>query len=476
MSRYETVIGLEIHCELKTKSKIFCSCPNEFGAEDNENVCPVCLGMPGTLPVLNEKVVEFAAKAGLALNCTIANHSKLDRKNYFYPDLPKAYQISQYDKPLCTEGYLDIEDDNGNQKRVRITRIHIEEDAGKLIHAGNLTHLDNNRCGVPLIEIVTEPDMSSATEAERFARKVRAILESAGISDCKMQEGSLRFDVNLSVHFPNEPLGTRTEMKNLNSFRSLIRSVESEAARQIDAIENGERVIQETRRWDDARNASVAMRTKEDAHDYRYFPDPDLVTIVLTDETISRYKSELPMLPDQKKESYLSLGLSPYDSELITSDLALSSFFEATIEKTKNPKATANFILGDVMALLKGSEDATVATLNITPDALAQLLIMVDDATISLSVAKKVLTEMNETGESPADIVKAKGLTQISDSAAIEAIVRDVLSSNPKSVQDIKSGKTKATSFVVGQVMKASKGAANPALVNELITKLIDEI
>lgn len=474
--KYEMVIGLEIHCELKTKSKIFCACPTTFGAQENENVCPVCLGLPGTLPVLNKKVVEYAVKAGLALNCRIANYSKLDRKNYFYPDLPKAYQISQYDLPLCIGGYLDIPDKNGGEKKVGITRIHIEEDAGKLIHSGDATLLDNNRCGVPLIEIVSEPDMRSAEEAENYARKIKSILEAADVSDCKMQEGSIRFDVNLSVRPENtEKFGTRTEMKNLNSFRALVRAVEYESQRQIDEIESGGAIVQETRRWDDDKGISLSMRSKEDAHDYRYFPDPDLVPVILEDSYIQNLKDSLPELPHEKKARYMGeLGLSEYDAGLLTADTGLAVFFEKAFETSGNAKASANFVIGDIAVKLKNSEEE-LSALKFGGGQLGELILLVDKSDINLSTAKKVLAQMFETGEMPAAIVERQGLKQVSDSDAIRQIVLDVMKVNPQSVADIKSGKDKAVSFIVGQVMRASKGKANPQMVNELIAELIKQ-
>ncbi len=474
---YEIVIGLEIHCELKTLSKIFCGCPTTFGAEENENVCPVCLGLPGTLPVLNDKAVEYAVKAGLALNCSISNYSKLDRKNYFYPDLPKAYQISQYDLPLCVGGYLDITDKDGNPKRVNLTRIHIEEDAGKLIHTAGSTLLDNNRCGVPLIEIVTEPDMRSAAEAEAFARKVKSILEAAGVSDCKMQEGSIRFDVNLSVRtLGSEKFGTRTEMKNLNSFRGLIRSVEYESQRQIDLIEGGGTVVQETRRWDDVKGISISMRSKEDAHDYRYFPDPDLVPIILGDDFINRMRDSLPELPHEKKSRFMSeFLLSEYDADLLTADTDLAVFFEDAYKASGNAKASANFVIGDIAVRLKNT-DEDISALQFGGEQLGKLIALVDKGDINLSTAKKVLGIMFETGNYPEDIVEKQGLKQVSDSGAIKEIVLTVMKANPQSVEDIKSGKDKAVSFIVGQVMRQSKGKANPQLVNELIAEILKEL
>lgn len=471
---YQMVIGLEIHCELGTKSKIFCSCPTEFGAKENSHVCERCMGMPGTLPVLNKKVVEYAVKAGLALNCEIANFSKLDRKNYFYPDLPKAYQISQYDKPLCLGGYLDITKEDGQKKRVGITRIHIEEDAGKLIHDDYQTLLDFNRCGVPLVEIVSEPDMRSAEEALLFAETVRNNLLTVGVSDCKMQEGSLRFDVNLSVmEEGSTEFGTRTEMKNLNSFKSLVRAIEGEYKRQIRAIERGEKIIQATRKWDDDLGKSFSMRTKEDAHDYRYFPDPDLVPIILTDEEIDKFRKEMPELPNAKKERFIKqYELSEYDSAFLSSSVQISSFFENAIKETENIKSVANFLMGDISAYLN-SQELEFSDIKFTPSNLASLVNLVDKGDINLSTAKKVLTEMFESGKEPQTIVEEKGLKQINDTGALKEMVEQILNDNPQVVEDLKNGKKKAGGFVVGQVMRGTKGKANPGMVNKLINEIL---
>ncbi len=472
---FETVIGLEIHCELATKTKIFCSCPTTFGAKENENVCPVCLGLPGTLPVLNRSVVDFAVRAGLALNCEISTRSKMDRKNYFYPDLPKAYQISQYDEPICKNGYLDIDLEDGTKKRIGITRIHIEEDAGKLTHSYRSTLIDNNRCGVPLIEIVTEPDMRSAYEAEAFARKIRSIIQATGSSDCRMQEGSIRFDVNLSV-MPkgSEVFGTRTEMKNLNSFRSLIRAVGYESRRQEDLIIDGEKVIQETRRWDDSKGMSVSMRSKEDAHDYRYFPDPDLVPIILTEEYIQNMKDTLPELPEARLKRYTQdLSLTAFDAKQITSESEITEFFEEAI-KYADAKSVANYIIVDIFALLKTTEE-NFTDLRISPKQLAELINMVKDARISISASKKALSTMFETGEDASFVVEKLGLLQVSDESTIKSLVAQVIADNPKSVEDYKGGKKQAMGYLVGQVMRASKGSANPKVVNELVMKALSE-
>ncbi len=476
--KYETVIGLEIHAELATETKIFCGCTTRFGGEENTHCCPVCLGMPGVLPVLNRKVVEYAVKAGLATNCKINRFSKLDRKNYFYPDLPKAYQISQYDLPLCKEGYLEIKGDFGS-KRIGITRIHIEEDAGKLLHDAEdgSTLVDYNRGGVPLIEIVSEPDMRSAEEARLYAEKIKSILEYTGVSDCRMQEGSLRFDVNLSVRPEGSSgLGTRTEIKNLNSFRALVNAIENESTRQVKVLESGGEVVQETRKWDDVTGKNTSLRSKEEAHDYRYFPDPDLVPVVLDEEYIDRIKRELPELPDVRSRRYVEeWGLPEYDAGVITASLPLASFFEECVkEYGGDPKAVSNWVMGELMRMLneKGIEADGIP---FPATHLAGLLRLVDDGTISGSAAKRVFTEMFETGEQPKVLVERLGLSQISDEKVLTEVIKRVMDKNPKSVEDYRSGATKAMGFLVGQTMKETRGKANPALVNKILKQLLDE-
>lgn len=467
--KYETVIGLEVHVELATNTKIFCGCENKFGGEPNTHCCPVCTGMPGVLPVLNEKVVEYAARAGLATGCTVAHFSKMDRKGYYYPDLPKAYQISQFDLPICKDGYVDISVD-GKTKRIRLTRIHMEEDAGKLLHeacAGSA--VDYNRCGVPLIEIVTEPDMRSAEEARSFLETLKSILKYTGVSDCKMQEGSLRCDVNVSVREEgSDTYGTRTEMKNLNSFSAIFRAIEAESARQIAVIEDGGVIKQETRRFDDARGKSFAMRGKEEAHDYRYFPDPDLVPVTLTDERIKELKDSLPELPVIKKQRYMSeLGLSEYDAGVLTAEYEIAAFFENCLALYNDPKKVCNFIMADVLRLLK--EDGLAPEDNpATPEQLACTLRLVDAEQVNITVAKGVFEEAFRTGKNPEDIVKSKGLAQISDLDEIRSLLKDIIAKNPGPVGDYKGGKQKALTFFVGQVMKATRGQANPQIVNEL--------
>jgi aspartyl-tRNA(Asn)/glutamyl-tRNA(Gln) amidotransferase subunit B len=472
MSRedYEVVIGLEVHAELFTKTKIFCSCPTEFGAEPNTHTCPICMAMPGTLPVLNEKVVEYAVKAGLATNCEISRNSKNDRKNYFYPDLPKAYQISQFDKPLCEHGYVEIDTKNG-KKKIRITRIHIEEDAGKLNHDdfGGGSLVDLNRAGVPLIETVSEPDISSAEEAESYLRKLKSIFEYIEVSDCKMQEGSLRADVNVSVKKKtDDKLGTRTEMKNMNSFRSIVRAIEYEVDRQIDVLEDGGKITQETLRWDDVSGKTFSMRDKEDAQDYRYFPDPDLVAIKLSEEYIENIKNSLPELPESRKQRYLEeYNLSEKDANLITSSKYLSDLFEGAIKVCNNPKAVNNWIISDISRILNETE---MDAIEIPFDAnqLGKLVILIDNGTISSSIGKKVLEELFENPRDPEIIIKEKGWIQISDEGAIKEVVLKILEANPQSIADYKAGKDKALGFLVGQAMKETKGKANPQMLNKI--------
>ena len=471
MSRndYEVVIGLEVHAELSTKTKIFCSCPTEFGAAPNTHVCPVCMAMPGTLPVLNEKVVEYAVKAGLATNCEISRNSKNDRKNYYYPDLPKSYQISQFDKPLCEHGYVEIDTPNG-KKKIRLLRIHIEEDAGKLNHDdfGGGSLVDLNRAGVPLIEMVSEPDLRSAEEVEAYMRKLKSILEYIEVSDCKMQEGSLRADVNVSVHKPEEPFGTRTEMKNMNSFRSIVRAIEYEVERQIDVLEDGGKIEQETLRWDDVSGKTFPMRDKEDAQDYRYFPDPDLVAIKLSEEYIENIKNTLPELPESRKERYLKeYELSEKDAKLITASKYLSDLFEKAIEVCHNPKAVCNWIISDISRILNETEMEPIA-IPFDANQLGKLVVLIDKGTISSSIGKKVLVELFENPRDPEEIIKEKGWIQISDEGAIKEVVMKILEANPQSVADFKAGKDRALGFLVGQAMKETKGKANPKMLNEM--------
>ena len=471
---YEVVIGLEVHSELSTKTKIFCSCPTEFGGNPNTHTCPVCMAMPGSLPVLNEKVVEYAVKAGLATNCEISRDSKNDRKNYFYPDLPKSYQISQFDKPLCENGYVEIETENG-LKKIRLERIHIEEDAGKLNHDpyGRGSLVDLNRAGVPLIEIVSRPDLRSAEEVESYMRKLKSILEYIEVSDCKMQEGSLRADVNVSIRPKgSEKFGTRTEMKNMNSFRSITRAIEYEIDRQVDIVDNGGKIDQETLRWDDVSGKTFPMRDKEDAQDYRYFPDPDLVAIRLSDEYINNIKNNLPELPESRKERYLNeYGLTQKDANLLTASKHLSDMFEKASEICGNRKAVCNWLLSDVSRILNEKE-LEPDEIPFSSENLAEMISLIDKGTISTAIAKKVLEEMFVKGENkPSKIIEEKGWIQISDEGAIKEVVLKIIEANPGSVADYKAGKQKAIGFLVGQAMKETKGKANPQMLNKMFAE-----
>lgn len=468
---YETVVGLEVHAELNTESKIYCSCKNAFGLEVNTQCCPICMGMPGTLPTLNEKVVEYAVKMGYALNCTINPISKQDRKNYFYPDLPKAYQISQFDIPLCEHGYVDVLVD-GEEKRIGVTRIHIEEDAGKLIHDDSFTGtlVDFNRCGVPLIEIVSEPDMRSSADAKAYLETIKSILQYIGISDCKMQEGSIRCDINVSVHKKGEPFGTRVEMKNVNTFSGAVRAIEYESDRQIKALEAGETISQETRRWDDQKGVNVLLRSKEDAQDYRYFPEPDLSTIVLDEDYLAKIKASIPELPNKKVMRYMKeYGLPEEDAALIVDNMEKSALFESVVNMGKvKPKNASNWILGDVSRVMNET-NKPLSQLNIPAEYLCELIELVEKNVISNSTGKTVFDEMLSSGEAPKKIVDKKGLGQISDEGALKAIVDEVVQNNQKSIEDYKNGKTNALGYLVGQCMKASKGKGNPAVMKELL-------
>lgn len=477
LKNYELVVGLEVHAELNTASKIYCSCRNAFGMEVNTQCCPVCMGMPGTLPTLNEKVVEYAAKMGYALNCTINSVSKQDRKNYFYPDLPKAYQISQFDIPLCEHGYLDIWVD-GEERRIGVTRIHIEEDAGKLIHDDSFTGtlVDFNRCGVPLIEIVSEPDLRSSAEAKAYLDTIKSILEYLNISDCKMQEGSIRCDINVSVHKPGEPFGTRVEMKNVNTFSGAVRAIEYEAARQVEVLEVGGTISQETRRWDDLKGENVLLRSKEDAQDYRYFPEPDLLTIVLNEEKLKELKDSIPELPNKKKVRYIKeMGLPEADAVLLAETKEKSDFFESILAAAPiKAKNAANWVLGDVSRLMN-EQNKSINDLNLDPKQIAEIIALIEGNKISSSAGKQVFDEMMKTGKKPAEIVKEKGLEQVSDTSALQAIVDGVVANNQKSITDYKNGKTNALGFLVGQCMKASKGKGNPALMKEMLSKYLED-
>ena len=473
---YEAVIGLEVHAQLKTKSKIFCFCSTQFGSKPNQNTCPICLGMPGVLPILNREVVAFTIKMGLATNCSIASFCRFARKNYFYPDLPKGYQISQFELPLCQKGNVTI-NLNENTKKIGITRIHMEEDAGKLIHGENLgqpdsSYVDFNRTSLPLIEIVSEPDIRSSEEAREYLLKLKATLEYLNICDCNMEEGSLRCDANISLRPEGEEkLGTKTELKNMNSFRNVQRAIEYEIKRQTHILDNDEKVIQQTRLWDTGKNETILMRTKEEAHDYRYFPDPDLVPIVVNDEWIEKIRKDLPELPDEKRKRFVKQYRIPeYDAGVLTSSRPLADYYEQCVEMFPQPKTTSNWIMGDILRALK-TDDKEIMDCPVTPKHLTDMLKMIDDKTISSKIAKTVFEEMYSSGIPPVEIVKKKGLVQISDEDSILRIIQDILNKNKAEVEAYQNGKTKLLGFFVGQVMKATQGKANPALVNTLLKK-----
>ncbi len=479
--KYETVIGLEVHTELKTHSKIFCGCTTEFGGDQNTHVCPVCLGLPGVLPVLNEQVVQYAIKVGLALNCEILPFSKFDRKNYYYPDLPKNFQTSQYDLPICLNGYLDIEVE-GQTRRIRITRIHMEEDAGKLVHSGDTisssdsSNVDYNRTGVPLLEIVSEPDLRSGAEAKAYVEKLRSILKYLDVSDCRMEEGSLRCDANISVRLMGETkLGTKAEIKNMNSLTGVQKGIEYEALRQAELIEDGGTVVQETRTWDESKGITLSMRKKEKENDYRYFPEPDLMPIVIPPEEVEKVRQTLPELPDAKMKRFMEdYGLSAEDSSILTSLRETADYLDATIAAGADAKTAANWMLGDLAKMIN-ENNLTFAESKVSAEKLAGMIALITKGTISGKIAKKVIVSMWETGKDADTIVKEEGLVQITDTGAIEEIVKTVVANNPKSVEDFKSGKGKAIGFLVGQVMKESKGRANPGVVNELLMKYLNQ-
>ena len=468
---WETVIGLETHVELATKSKIFCSCSTQFGGAPNTHCCPVCMGMPGTLPVLNETVLEYAVKAGLALNCSITRQTTFDRKNYFYPDLPKAYQVSQLYSPLCRNGWVDID-----SKRIRIHEIHMEEDAGKLVHDNEtgLSHADYNRCGVPLIEIVTEPDFRSAGEVIAYLEHLKLTLQYLGVSDCKMQEGSLRCDVNLSVRpVGSETLGTRTEMKNLGSFKAISKAIEYEANRQISVLEAGGVIHQETRRWDEEQNISVSMRTKEDANDYRYFPEPDIPPIDLSGEYLERLRAEQPELAHEKQLRYIrDWNLPEYDAQMLTADKDLAAFFETCAALNADPKQVSNWILGECLRRLS-SDGLEAKDLPIAPATLVRLITLVKDGKLNRNTAVRVFDAVFADDGDVDAYVAEHGLEQVSDTGLVRAVVETVLAANPKSVEDYKTGKEKAFGFLVGQTMRELKGQASPQIVNEMLRDLL---
>ncbi len=477
--QYESVIGLEVHVEMKTNSKMFCACSAEFGAEPNTNVCPVCLGLPGALPVLNKKAVDFAIQTAIALQCRVAPSSQFARKNYFYPDLAKGYQISQYDLPLAKNGLLSIATDEEDHD-IRINRVHLEEDAGKLVHIGTISTspysmVDYNRSGVPLMEIVSEPDIRTAEQARAYLEKLKAVLQFIGVSDCKMEEGSLRCDANISIRkIGSSEFGTKAEIKNLNSFRSVAKSIEYEADRQYELLEKGTALEQETRTWDETKEVTMTLRSKEEAHDYRYFPDPDLVAIEVDESWIKGLESKLPELPAARQKRFMEkYGLGRYDAKMLTAHPQTGVFFDEVMKQYSNGKAVSNWIVGDLMRCLNeaglGWEENPLK-----PEQLAGMLKLLDEGVISGKIAKTVFLDMFESGKNAEDIIEAKGLKQISDKSVLEEIVETVVEENPKTVADVKSGKTKAAQYLVGQVMKVTKGKANPGLVKELIEKELE--
>lgn len=474
--QYETVIGLEVHVELATKTKIFCSCSTEFGGAPNTHTCPVCTGMPGSLPVLNKQVVEYAIAVGLATNCTITQNCKFDRKNYFYPDNPQNYQISQLYLPICRNGSVEIETEEG-KKSIGIHEIHMEEDAGKLIHDDwdDCSLVDFNRSGVPLIEIVSEPDMRSAEEVIAYLEKLRMIIQYLGASDCKLNEGSMRADVNLSVReLGAEEFGTRTEMKNLNSFKAIARAIESERERQIDLLESGEEVIQETRRWDDTKEYSYAMRSKEDAQDYRYFPDPDLVPVVISDEWLEEVRKRQPELRDEKMARYAKeYEIPEYDISIITSSKHLADIFEETVAICNNPKKVSNWLMVETMRLLK-EHDMEPEDIRFSPANLAKLIELAESKVINSSVAKEVFEKVFDEDINPEEYVEKHGLKAVNDEGALRATIEKIVEANPQSVEDYRNGKKKAIGFLVGQTMKEMKGKADPGMINQILTDILE--
>lgn len=473
---FETIIGLEIHVELKTKSKIFCSCSTEFGATPNEHTCPICTGLPGTLPILNEEVVRLATRAGTALNCEINRMNKFDRKNYFYPDLPKAYQISQFDLPICEHGYVNIIVD-GKKKHIGITRIHMEEDAGKLVHLEDqtVTLVDYNRTGVPLIEIVTEPDMRSPEEAVEFLKTLKSILEYVEVSDCKMEQGSLRCDANISVReAEQEQLNTKVEIKNINSFKEVLKALQKEEKRQQELYRFGEadKIKQETRKWDSAKGKTVPMRSKEDAHDYRYFPEPDLPPVFIQEEEIQKIREQLPELPAQKRERFLNkYDLNETDTDILIGNKVLANYFEEVVGFGVSSKEASNWILVELLRVLKDEEEENIP---VKSEYLANLIKMIGEGKISRTAGKEVFEELIATDKSPETIIKERGLTQISDSGELEKMVSEILDQNPQAIEDYKNGKKQAVGFLVGQVMRVSKGKANPRTTKDIIEKKLN--
>lgn len=475
--QYEAVIGLEVHAQMLTESKMFCSCSTRFGSEPNTQTCPVCTGMPGVLPVMNKRALEFTIKTGLATNCSISPYSRFARKNYFYPDLPKNYQISQYELPLCEHGFIEIVLE-GKKRRIGITRIHMEEDAGKSIHeGGNYSLIDLNRAGVPLMEIVSEPDIRTPKEAAEYMRKLRTILRYLGVCDGNMEQGSLRCDANVSVRpAGSKELGVKTEIKNINSFRFVEKALEYEIARQIRILNEGGRIVQETRLWDSETGRTVSMRTKEEAHDYRYFPEPDLVPIVVEKNLIEEIRASLPELPDEKRERFISdYGLPEYDADFLVSEKAMAEWFEEAVRLGGQPKAVSNWVQGDLMRLLN-EDNKAIEECPLKPEQLVEMLKLIEDGTISGKIAKIVFEEMYKTGNKAEEIIRQKGLVQISDSSVIEKAVEEILQKNPSEFERYRAGEEKLFGFFVGQVMKATKGKANPQIVNDILKRRLSNL